>query len=164
LLVAEWDPAAVRGYDPSAAPGTDAHLPLATSLDNVGARYPSLVVTYSNETTGGASSYQFVTPSGPGQRPDGSLVATARAEAVDDAPTGGYSGAPGTYARVDGETIVDELAEHAFDIARSHPQGGPTDFKRLGGQRGPDAPDDDEQTPIVRLAQRTIEYTALWAP
>jgi len=55
-----------------------AFLPVATSIDNVGAVYPSLVVSFSNETSGGESTYDYVTPNGPGQNRTGTLREPAR--------------------------------------------------------------------------------------
>jgi len=88
VLLPEWDASDALGFDPQASPGTEAFLPVATTLDNVGASYPSLVIQYSNETSGGESTYDYLTPSGPGQNRQGTLLAIARAEAEQ----GGYTG------------------------------------------------------------------------
>jgi hypothetical protein len=160
LLVAKWDPAQVRGFDVTAGPASDAHLPIADTIDTVGAVYPSLVVTYSNETSGGESTYDFTTASGPGQSPQGTLLATARAEDRDD----DYVGDAGTYSAADAKTLVDEIASHALDICRDHPSAPGTAFTHVGGQRGPDAPDDTDTGQPVRIAQRQLDYGGLWVP
>jgi len=162
FLIAEWDPAQVRGFDPSAT-GTDAYLPVATSIDDVGATgavYPSLIVSFSNETSGGETTFDFQTANGPGQSPDGTLLATARAEDRDD----GYVGDSASYSAADADTIADEIATHALDICRDNPLAPGTDFTSVGGQRGPDVPDDDDGEPVVRITQRQLDYAALWVP
>lgn len=159
FLIAQWDPAQVRGYDPSAT-GTDAYLPVATTIDDVGAVYPSLVVTFSNETSGGETTFDFQTANGPGQSPDGTLLATARAADRDD----GYVGDSATYSAADADDITDEIATHALNICRNHPLAPGTDFTSVGGQRGPDVPDDTDDEPPVRITQRQLDYAALWVP
>jgi len=159
-LVANWDSSQVRGYDPTAAPSEDAHLAVADTIDNVGAVYPSLVVSFSNQTSGGETTFDFLTENGPGQSPQGTLLATVRAKDTGQ----GYTGDPDAHAAVDAGTIVDEIAGHALNICREHSTAAGTGFTRVGGQRGPDAPDDlDEGTP-VRIAQRQLDYGALFVP
>ncbi|QLH82461.1 hypothetical protein [Halosimplex pelagicum] len=160
LLVAKWDPSMVRGYDLEASPDHQAHMPAADSIDNVGAVFPSLVVSFSNETSGGESTFDFMTERGPGQSPQGVLLATARAEDHDE---DNYRGSD-DYAAVDAGTIVDEIAGHALDICREHWSAPGTGFTRVGGQRGPDAPDDLNEDPPVRIAQRQLNYGALYVP
>jgi len=158
LLAAEWDPSEVRGYDVN-----DGSLPLADSLDNVGAVYPSLVVQFSNQTTGGDSTYEFISgdDAGPGAVPTGSLVATARAQDDDDNQPS-YENDGGTAARAD--LITQEIIHHVREIARANATGGTTGFEVLGANRTADAPDDDSQTPTVRLASVTIQYSFLELP
>lgn len=160
LLVAKWDPAQVRGFDVSAGPDNEAHLPIADTIDNVGAVYPSLIVSFSNQTSGNETTFDFATANGPGQAPQGTLLATARAEDRDD----GYVGDATVYSATDAGTIVDEIAAHALDICREFWDAPGTDFQHVGGQRGPDAPDDLEEEPPVRLTQRQLDYAALYVP
>lgn len=156
LLINEWDPTEVRGYDVSTG-----SLPLADSLDNVGSKYPSLVVQFSNQTTGGDSTYEFLSETGPGGVPAGSLVVTARAQ-DDDNNEPSYEGDGGAAARAD--RITQEIIHHVREIARANPTGGSTAFAALGANRTADAPDDDSQTPTVRLASVTIQYSFLEQP
>lgn len=160
FLQAQWDPAQTRGFDPTAGSGTDAFLPLQTDIDQVGAVYPSLVITLSSETSAGESTFDYLTDDGPGQRVDGTLIATARASVEDD----GYVGDSGAYSAADADVIVDEIAEQALDICRDHWDAPNTAFDSVGGQRGPAAEDDRNVTPTVRLAQRQLDYSARWRP
>lgn len=160
FLVANWNPSEVRGYDPTAGPGESAHLPVADTIDAVGAVYPSLIVSFSNETSGGETTYDFMTENGPGQSPQGTLLATARAADRES----GYTGDAGSYSAVDARTIIDEIAGHALDICRQHPLAPGTKFSHVGGQRGPDVPPDFDVTPPVRLSQRQLDYGALYVP
>ena len=151
-----WDPSGALGYDPQANPGEEAFLPVATSIDNVGAVYPSLVVTYSSETSGGETTYDFMTTEGAGQQRNGQLVATVRAR--DTEADEGYTGDSDVYAAVDAEEIVDTIVAEVEDVCLRNQQGASTEFSYLGSQRGPDVPDDfDESTP-VRIADATISY------
>lgn len=153
VLLPNWDPAGAVGYDPTQTPGDDAFLPVATSIANVGAVYPSLVVSYSNETSGGETTYDFMTTEGPGQQRDGQLVATARAEDERD-----YAGDPVTHSTVDAETIVDRLIAEVEDICLANATADGTEFSYLGSQRDADVPDDYDTTPPVRIADCTIAY------
>jgi hypothetical protein len=156
VLIPNWDPSTAQGYDPTVAPGNDAFLPIATSIGNVGEVYPSLVVTYSNETSGGETTYDFVTTEGPGQQRDGQLLATARAKDMEGDQ--GYTGDSGSHSSMTAEAIVDELIAEVEDVCLENPQAAGTDFSYLGSQSGPDVPDDLEETPPVRIAQATIVY------
>lgn len=159
LLAAEWTPANVRGFDVNAGPSSDAHLPLATTIDNVRARYPSLVVSFSNETASGDSTFDFLTEDGAGQSRTGTVLATARAE---DRPPEGYDTPSG--GRVRAEQLVDEIAEETLRIALQTPTGEGTPFTSVGGQPGPDVPDDLTPAPPVRIAQREIRFSRLIQP
>lgn len=154
VLLPAWRPLEARGFDVTVAdPSDGAFLPTATTIDDVGAVYPSLVVTYSNETSGGESTYDFVTPEGPGQRRNGELVVTARAQ--DD--EAGY--AAGGQEPVDAEDIVVELVEAVENLVQRNAAGGTSEFSTLGSQRGPDIPDDVDEDPPVRLADVQISYS-----
>jgi len=96
VLLPSWEPTEAVGFDPSAAPGTEAFLPVATTLDTVGASYPSLVVQFSSENSGGESTYDYLTPDGPGQNRLGTLLITARAESERS-----YTGDSSTFAARD---------------------------------------------------------------
>jgi hypothetical protein len=66
ILLPSFSPSDAIGFDPNTQPGDDAFLPVATSFSNVGAGYPSLVVQFSNETSGGESTYDFRLRMAPG--------------------------------------------------------------------------------------------------
>lgn len=156
ILIPAWDPSGAHGYDLAAGPEDEAFLPVATSIDDVGASYPSLVVTYSSETSGGETTYDFMTDSGPGQQRNGQLVATARAR--DTEADQGYTGAAAIYSAVDAASIVDTLIAEVEDVCLRNQQGDETEFSYLGSQRGPDVPDDLDETSPVRIADCTIAY------
>jgi hypothetical protein len=176
LLLSEWDASNVVGFDPRTTPSStgfgddfgddfgnpdsDALLPVATSLSNVGAGYPSLVVQYSSETSGGESTYDYITPDGPGQNRTGTLLVIARAESEQ----GGYSGDPNNYADEPARDLVVDLVEEVERICATNAAGGSSDFQTVGSQRGPEAPDDDDVSPPVRIANAQIDYTYLRSP
>jgi hypothetical protein len=165
VLIPGWDSDAVTiaaGFDLGASPGTEPFLPVATKIEDVGARYPSLVVTFSNETSGGETSYDYLTADGPGQNRTGSLVVTARAQDTDDAS--GYTGDSATFARRDAGDIVVALIEAVEEICQNAAAGGASAFEFVGSQRGPSAPDDQQTNPPTRLANCTVLYGYLRRP
>lgn len=164
FLIGHWNPSNALGYDPAVEkPSAEAFLPVATSIDNVGAVYPSLVVSFSNETTGGQTTYDFVTSDGPGQTRNGTVLATTRAQdRTADEP--GYVGDSSAYSAVDAEAIDDVVLDEVERICQDNALAPGTDFSHLGSQPGPDAPDDFEGGDVVRLAQTQISYGWLRAP
>jgi len=159
VLLAEWDADIVdtaRGFDPAATPGTQAFIPVARTVDNVGQVHPSLVVSYSNETTPSQSTYDFVTPDGPGQNRFGTLVAVARAQDTDDGS--GYTGDPSQHPPQDAADTVVSLVEAVEDVCLNNPVGGSSAFEALGSQRGPEQPPADDDNPTVRMANVQISY------
>lgn len=154
FIVPDWDATNVVGFDPSAAPGTEAHLGTGTTLDDVGAPNPSLVIQFSTETSGGETTYDYVTGNGPAQRRDGQLVATARCEVDPD----GYTGDSGTYSAIDADELVTDIVDEVERICLDNPLGDTSEFGYVGSQRGPDAPDDRDADPTTRLATCTIVY------
>lgn len=161
FIVSKWDATNAVGYDPSASLGDESLLLADTRLDNVRAQYPSLVCTFSNETTPGESTYDFMSTSGAGQTRNGTVLVTVRAA---DRPGDDYSGNSATYDAVDAEELVDTIADEALRVALDNPRGGNTDLHLLGGQPGPDAPDDTDVNPTVRIAQRQIDFSWLREP
>jgi len=156
VLLPGWQPSEARGYDVTVAdPSAEAFIPVATSIDDVGAIYPSLVVQYSNETSGGESTYDFMTSDGPGQNRTGEVVVTARAQ--DDEAD--YTGDAATYDTAEADDIVVELVTAVENTVQRSAAGGATDFETLGSQRGPDIPDDYDQDPPVRLADAQVSYS-----
>ena len=161
VLLDEWRPADARGYSLTGVqPGDEAFLPVATSIDDVGSVYPSLIVRYSNETSGGESTYDFMTSSGPGQNRRGTLLATARAQDT----SGGYTGDAATYSAVDADDIVAELVAAVEDVCQRRAAAPQSEFETLGSQRGPDVLTDYDEDPPVRIAQTEIRYSWLRRP
>jgi hypothetical protein len=158
ILLPDFDPSGAVGFDPLAPLGSDAFLPVSTSLSNVGAGYPSLVVQYSNETSGGESTYDFQTSNGPGQRRQGSLVVIARAEAERE-----YRGST-SFTALPARDVVVELIEEVERVAQANATGGTSEFQTIGSQRAAEAPDDLDVSPPVRLANCTIQYSYLRRP
>jgi len=159
VLLAEWDADIVdtaRGFDPAATPGTQAFIPVARTVDNVGQVHPSLVVSYSNETTPSQSTYDFVTPDGPGQNRFGTLVAVARAQDTDDAS--GYTGDATVADPQPAGDIVVDLIEAVEAVCQQAAAGGGSAFEFVGSQRTANAPDDTDTEPPVRLANCTVQY------
>jgi len=156
VLLPGWQPSEARGFDVTLSdPSAEAFLPVATSIDDVGAIYPSLVVQYSNETSGGESTYDFVTSNGPGQTRTGELLVTARAQDRE----ADYVGDSAAYDAAEADDIVAELTEAVENVCQRNAGGGATEFQSLGSQRGPDIPDDYDQDPPVRLADVQISYS-----
>jgi len=161
FLLTDWDPAGAVGYDTTASPGDEAFVDLATSVEDVGASYPTLVVQGSNETSGGASTYDFSTANGPGQMRDGQLIVTARAEDCDGES---YTGDSSTYAAVDAEDAAATLIDEVEDICIRNANGGSSEFNTLGSQPVADAPNDYDETPTVFIEQCTVTYSWDRAP
>lgn len=149
-----WDPSGAVGYDLDDVPGDEGFLPVGTSLDDVGETHPHITVQRSNESSGGETTYDFVTTKGPGQQRDGQLVVTARAEEVED----GYTGDSVSHGAVDAEALVETLIDEVEDVCLRNAQGGSTGFSYLGSQRGADAPNDYDATPPVMIEQCTVAY------
>jgi len=159
VLLPNWDPATAQGYDVHAPPESEAFLPVATSIDNVGAVYPSLIIRYSNETSGGETTYDFMTDAGPGQTRTGELIATVRAQDR----SGGYAGSD-AHEPLDADDLVVALAEAVEALVARTATGGTSAFQTLGSQRGPDIPPDLEEDPPVRLADAQISYSWVRQP
>ncbi|QLH77453.1 hypothetical protein HZS55_09160 [Halosimplex rubrum] len=161
FLLQDWDPAGAVGYDTTASPGAEAFVDLATSVHKTGESFPTLVVQGSTETSGGASTYDFVTTNGPGQMRDGQLLVTARAE---DQGGENYTGDSSTYAAVDAEDIVATLIDEVEDVCIRNANGGSSEFNALGSQPVADAPNDYDETPTVLIDQCTVSYSWDRAP
>jgi hypothetical protein len=160
ILIPDCDASGAHGFDLAANEGSDGFLPVATDGGDVGEQYPSLVVTFSNETSGGETSYDFITTNGPGQQRDGQLLVTARAQDRE----ADYTGDSSTYSAVDAETLVATLIDEVEDVCLSNAQGGNTDLSYVGSQPTGDVPDDREETPPVRIDQCVVPYGWLRAP
>lgn len=150
LLASEWTPSNVRGYDVNTV-----DLPLADSIENVGAVYPSLIVSFSSETSTGNTTYDYISNSGPGSNNNGELIATVRAQDDEDNDPS-YTNSNDPAVRAD--EIAYEIIQEVERITRDNATGANTDFGHLGGQRGADAPDDLEESPPVRIEQFQVSY------
>jgi len=135
-------------------------VPVARTIDNVGSVYPSLILQRSNETAGGESTYSFMTSDGPGQNRTGTLLATARAQDVED----DYTGDSSTYDAVDANQIVVELIDEVEAVCQRRADAPNSEFETIGSQRGPDVPDDTDEDPPVRIAQCEIRYSWIRDP
>jgi len=177
VLLNEWRPRDALGYDLRANPDEEMFIPVATTIDNVGAVYPSLVVQYSNETSGGQSTYDFMTDNGPGQRRQGTLLATARAQDKQngyqaDLGWGEEAWGDGTWSGEDSTTVSAEalvyfLTDAVENVCQRRADAPQTDFETLGSQPGPDVPVDygqDGTEPPVRISQVEISYSWVRAP
>lgn len=163
LLLSEWDPTAVRGYDVNETdPALIEFLPIADSIETVGATFPNIVITYSNETSSGSSGYSFVNNNGPGSNNQGSMIATVRAEADPDGGATYRGSVDYDYAKAD--TIAKEILHHVREILRSNPSGGSSDFAVLGSSKGADAPDDYGSSSPVMVEQANILYSWVEEP
>jgi hypothetical protein len=162
VLVPSWTPANVYGYDITADPEDPAYLPVATKLDNVGVTYPSLLVQFSSESSGsGGTTYDYVGPDGPGQNRSGQLLATARAEDKPRSDNSGYTADRQQYGSAQSEDITDAIIDEVERICQNNATGGGSSFQTLGSERGGDVADDDDVTPIVRLAGTDVFYSYL---
>lgn len=161
VLLPEWQPSEARGFAiQGVAPGDEAFVPVARTIDNVGSVYPSIILQRSNETAGGESTYSFMTSDGPGQNRTGTLLATARAQDIED----DYTGDPSAYDAVDANQIVVELVDEVEAVCQRRADAPNSEFETIGSQRGPDVPDDTDEDPPVRIAQCEIRYSWIRDP
>jgi hypothetical protein len=164
LLASEWDPTQVRGFNVNETdPADESFLPLEDSIENVGTTYPSITITYSNETSPGSSGYSFVNTNGPGSNNQGSMIATVRAEADPDGNKS-YTGDIATYNKVYADTIAKEILHHIREIVRANPNGGTSNFDVLGTDKGAEAPDDYSSDPAVMVEQANILFSWIEKP
>jgi len=178
ILLPGWRPYEAHGFDIRLEdPADERFCPVATSIDNVGAVYPSLIVQYSNETSGGESTYDFMTSNGPGQNRTGELIVTARTQqrTTRAVATGGtygggafgqtaLGGATAVEQTVDADDLAVALIAAVESVVARNATGGTSRFQTLGSQRGPDVPDDYDEDPPVRLAGTQISYTWVRQP
>lgn len=155
VLLPNWDKTNVKGYDPS----TDS-LPTGTSISNVGAKYPNIVIQTAGETAGGASGYDYLKNNGPGQVRNGSLIATVRAQDGTDGPLDTkYEN--DNSPQVTAEDIVTLVRQEIERICLHNPRGDSTEFTTLSSFTAADVPDDIDSDPAVRIEDVTINYSWL---
>ena len=161
LLLPEWQSSDARGYNiQGVQPGDEDFMPVATSIDDVGAVYPSLVISFSSGSSGGDSTYDYLTPSGPGQERTVSLLATARAQDRES----DYTGDSATYSAAEAEDIVVDIIEAVENVCQRNASPSASEFHAVGSQRASDAPDDLDEDPPVRIAQCEIRCSWLRSP
>lgn len=155
FLLPKWDKTNTKGYDPN-----DSSLPTATSLSNVGAKYPTIVVQSSNEVSPGQTGYDYLDTADnrPGQTRNGSLVVTVRAEDGSDGPNDAIYENDGSSA-VTAERIVTLIRQEIERIAgpdNATAQG--TEFHYISSSPTGDVPDDTDKDPVVRIEDTTVLY------
>jgi hypothetical protein len=155
ILLPEFRSVEARGFEVSGvSPGDESFLPVATTIDNVGAVFPSLIISFSNETSGGETTYDFLTSKGPGQRRQGTLVATARAEVRD-----GYTGDADAFAPIPARDLVVQITDAVENVCQRRATGLGSEFETIGSQRAAEAPDDRDADPTVRMANVEVRYS-----
>jgi hypothetical protein len=155
VLLPNFDPALANGFKiTNVSPGDEAFLPVATTIDNVGAVFPSLIISFSNSSSGGETTYDFVTRDGPGQRRQGTLVATARAEVRD-----GYSGDRAAFDPIPARNLVVQITEAVERVCQQQATAPNSSFETIGSQRAAEAPDDRAADPTVRMANVEVRYS-----
>lgn len=158
VLLPAWNPSNALGYDPqNASEGDEAWLPVATTIDDVGAVYPSLIISYSNEGVGTGTTYDFLTGNGPGQVREGSLVATVRVQ--DKADDSGYTGDSSTHSAEPAEDVTHQLIAEVENVCQRRANGPNTEFSSIGSFKGASADDDTDEEPTVRIENCTITYS-----
>jgi hypothetical protein len=155
FLLPKWDETNTKGYDPS-----DGSMPTGTSISNVGAKYPSVIVSFSSESGGGASGYDYLTNDGAGSVQNGQLIVTIRAEDGEDGPLQEIYENDGT-SPVTAEDIVTLIRQEIERICTNNENGGTTEFITLSATPGGENPDDLDSDPAVRIEDLTVNYTWL---
>jgi hypothetical protein len=156
-FVANWDATQTQGYDPADDDDTDYsdYLAMATSIDDVGAYYPSVVVTASNEPPPSPTGYEFISPTGPGATPTGQVVATVRVE---------QRGAD-TYNETDAEALAEAIAAHIDTLVMESAHAPPgTDFQWWSAYPANPPADDRGEGDTTFLEQRAISYSYTKTP
>jgi hypothetical protein len=152
ILVPNWDKTNTKGYDANTAA-----LPTSTSISNVGAKSPSIIVQSNNETSPNQTGYNFMTNSGPGQTRTGTLIATIRAEDGPDGPLQDVYENDGTGA-ITAEEIVTLLRQEIERVTLANPTAGTTEFTYVSTFPAGGTPDDLDSDPAVRQESVTINY------
>lgn len=152
ILDPNWTAANVKGYDANTAA-----LPTATSISNVGAKYPQIVIQGGNETAPNQTGYDFLTDSGPGQTRTGTLIATIRAQDGEDGPLQALYENDNSAA-VTAEDIVTLIRQEIERVTLANPTAGATEFTHISAFPAGDTPDDLDSDPVVRQESVTINY------
>jgi hypothetical protein len=156
ILIPNWDPSQTVGFDPGAAEGTEAHLPWADTFNSLGQEYPQFTVqTSGEESSGGTTSYDYLTNSGPGQNRNGTLTAQVRVEETDDGS--GYTGDSATYGAVGADRLATLIRQEIERITLENPTAGNTEFSFVGSNAN-EVPDETGNTLTVYRSGATISY------
>lgn len=156
FLLPNWDKSNTAGYGPNLN-----GLATATTIDDVGAYYPSLIVTFSNETSGGETSYDYLSTAtqNPGQVRDGTLIATARAEDGEEGHNDQIYTNDQSISAVSADRLTTLIRQEVERICTENAVDNGTQFATVGCSRTGDVPDDDERDPTVRIEDTTVVYS-----
>lgn len=155
ILGPNWDPTNVVGFDPNSTSG-ESELRIDDSFEKLGDYYPQATVQKTGEeSSGGESSYDYITTTGPGQNRNGTLTVQVRVEDTDDGS--GYTGDSNTYSAVSAERLSVLIRQEIERVCLANPTGGNTEFSFIGSNEN-QVPDDTSNTLAVRRAGATLSY------
>jgi len=152
FLDPDWDSTNTKGYDANTA-----DLPTATSISNVGAKYPQIVVQTGNQTAPNETGYDFLTNNGPGQTRTGTLICTIRAEDGADGPLQTLYENDGSSA-VTAEDIVTLIRQEIERVTLANSTASGTEWTYVSSFPASDTPDDLESDPVVRQESVTVNF------
>jgi hypothetical protein len=156
ILIENWDASNTVGFDPGAPEGTEAALPWADSFDKIDAPYPNFTVqTTGEESSGGTTSYDYLTDHGPGQNRNGTLTAQVRVEETDDGS--GYTGDSGTYSAIGADRLATLIRQEIERICIENPTGADTEFSFVGSNAN-HVPNETGNTLTVHREGAAISY------
>jgi len=155
FIAPRWDATQTVGFDPNTTSG-DGVLRADTSFSKLGDTYPQFTIqTTGEESSGGATSYDYLTNAGPGQNRNGTLTAQVR---VEDKENGsGYTGDSGTYSAVSAERLSTLIRQEIERICIENANGADTEFSFVGSNEN-HVPDETNNTLAVRREGATLSY------
>jgi len=155
FLAPLWDETNTVGFNPNTTTG-DGVLRADTSFNKLGDTYPQFTVqTTGEESSGGTTSYDYLTNDGPGQNRNGTLTAQVRVEDTDDGS--GYTGDSGTYSAVEADRLATLIRQEIERICIENPTGADTKFSFVGSNAN-HVPDETNNTLAVRREALTLSY------
>lgn len=156
ILIPNWDATNTVGFDPGASAGSDAALPWADTFDKLGESYPQFTVqTTGEESSGGTTSYDYLTNAGAGQNRNGTLTAQVRVEETED--ESGYTGDSGTYGAVGADRLATLIRQEIERVTLENPTAGTTEFSFIGSNAN-DVPNETSSTLTVHREGATLSY------
>lgn len=156
FIAPRWDASNTVGFDPNSTSG-DSVLRADTSFTKLGDFYPQFTIqTTGEESSGGESSYDYLTNSGPGQNRNGTLTAQVRVEDTEDDDVG-YTGDASTYSAVSAERLALLIRQEIERICLANPTGADTEFHFVGSNAN-HVPDEFGDTRVVRREGLNISY------